>query len=252
MPLSQWSKRLFRRTPDSNTQIVPLVRERIRIPQPPERPIDIHTKDLIRKEYTKVEPWWFILHRKGIRRPQVGEDPLERRAVPKTVVRGTLPERILYNTLVEQMHMTDGIDFDFQSSQDGGRVELGGIVADFLFPIFRFIIQVQGPTHTDFLRHAKDEEQKSTLREMGYDVFEITDTDIYNEAKYENWIRNTFNLGGVGVGSGGIFNATMQTGVSGNAQAFSQINNGNEGELANEATYNSALGILAGINASLN
>ena len=53
--------------------------------------------------------------------------------MPKEQVNGTLPERILYLALIRVMHFSPNADFDFQSSQEGGRLELGGLVADFLF-----------------------------------------------------------------------------------------------------------------------
>jgi hypothetical protein len=110
-----WGKRNIRRTPDANTPIVPLVRTRIIIPQPITRPIDIHARDLIRKEYVKIDPWWSTMHRRGLKRPKVGNDPQEARAVPRSVVKGTLPERILYNGLVSMIHLVAGIDFTFQT-----------------------------------------------------------------------------------------------------------------------------------------
>jgi len=197
-----WKKYKFRRTPDARTPIVPLIRRRITIPQPAAKALDIHTKDLIKNEYVDSRAWWFTLHRRGVYRPKVGDDPLELRATPKSVLRGTLPERIVYKYLVDKMRMVAGIDFTFQSSQSGGRIELGGIVVDFLFPLIKMIIQVQGPTHDTFLRAKKDREQTDILAEMGYRVFEITDDMIYNELRFETWMRNVFNLGGTGGGTG--------------------------------------------------
>lgn len=208
-----WTKQKIRRTPAADTEIIPVVRQRIVIPQPAERPLDIHSKDLVKKEYVHDKPWWMTIHRKGVKRPELGESPLELRAVPRSMVRGTLPERIVYNALVNLLHMTPDVDFDFQSSQSGGRIELGGIVADFLFPYLRMIIQVQGPTHSGFLRSKKDQEQIDILADMGYTTFEIDDDVIYNEYRFENRLREIFNLGGVGVGSGGNYNATMATGI---------------------------------------
>jgi len=197
-----WKKYKFRRTPDAKTPIVSLVREHIKIPQPPESVLDIGAKDLIKTEYVNSREWWFTKHRRGVYRPKVGEDPLERRAIPKSVLRGTLPERIVFKFLVDKLRMVEGVDFTFQSSQSGGRIELGGIVVDFLFPEMKLIIQVQGPTHDTFLRAKKDIEQVDILTEMGYRVFEITDDMIYNEYRFDGWMRSTFNLGGVGGGTG--------------------------------------------------
>jgi len=137
----------------------------------------------------------------------VGEDPLEARAVPdKEPHKGTLPERILYLALIRIIHLVPDADFDFQSSQQGGRVELGGIVADFLFPNMRIIIRVQGPTHSGFLRTRKDEEQRGILEEMGFRVFDIDDDPtIYDVYMLEDWLRRKFGLASGRGGSGGAF-----------------------------------------------
>lgn len=176
--------------------------ERIRIPQPPDRPLQLRQKDLVKREFIKEDPHWWTLHRRGPKRERVGEDPLELRAVPKEQVRGTLPERILYLALIRVMHFAVDADFDFQSSLAGGRLELGGIVADFLFPWMRLIIRVQGPTHTEFLRMRKDEEQRAILVSMGFEVWDIEDKVIYDEYMLEDWLRRKFGLRGRGVGGG--------------------------------------------------
>lgn len=176
---------------------------RIRIPQPIKRPLVLKSRDVIRRELLKPRAEDFILHRRGLLGEKVGiEDPRERRAVPQTQVRGSLPERILYKYLVAYLHLVPDTDdgFDFQSSLDGGRAELGGIVADFLFVTRKMVINVQGPTHEGFLRMRKDEEQRGILENMGYNVYDITDEEIYNEAIFEDKIRRLFNLSG---GTGG-------------------------------------------------
>ena len=173
---------------------------RIRIPQPPDRPLRLRTRNLVRKEFVSPDDPWFTLHRRGPKRQRIGVDPLEARAVSKEQVRGTLPERILYLAFVRVLHFVPDADFDFQSSLQGGRLELGGIVADFMFEWMRIIVQVQGPTHGEFLRGRKDNEQKEILEEMGFRVLEITDTRIYNEYSLEDWLRRNFGLRGRGGG----------------------------------------------------
>jgi len=178
---------------------------RIRIPQPPDRPLRLRTRNLVRKEFVSPDEPWFVLHRRGPKRQRIGIDPLEARAVSKEQVRGTLPERILYLAFVRVLHFVPDADFDFQSSLQGGRLELGGIVADFMFEWMRIIVQVQGPTHGEFLRGRKDEEQRGTLEEMGFKVLEVTDTLIYDEYRLEDWLRRNFGLRGGRGGSGGAF-----------------------------------------------
>ena len=176
--------------------------ERIRIPQPVDRPYRLKTRNLVRNEYLKEDPWWFTLHRRGPRRVKVGEDPLEARAVKKETVKGTLPERIVYKALINVLHFQPDADFTFQSSQQGGRLELGGIVADFLFDYIKLIIRVQGPTHTRFLRQAKDEEQRMALEEMGFLVKDLWDYTIYDEYRLEDWLRRCFGLASTRGGGG--------------------------------------------------
>jgi hypothetical protein len=105
------------------------------------------------------------------------------------------------------MHFMPDADFDFQSSLQGGRLEFGGIVADFLFPEQRIIVNVQGPTHDRFWVGAKDKEQRGIFEELGYTYWEITDDDIYDEFVLEDWLRRHWNLasgrgGGTVSGSG--------------------------------------------------
>lgn len=206
----------------------PLRRTRIRIPQPVTRPLDIHRENLLKKEDLIQDPWWMTIHKRGIRRPKIGEDPLETRAVSKFKVKGTLPERILYKALTDQFHWVDGIQFNFQSSQEGGRLELGGLVADFLFFEMRMIIQVQGPTHTEYLRIRKDDEQKAILKDMGYRVFDIEEELVYNEYGFNDWLRRVFNLN-LGTGAGGIFNERISD---------------EEEETSDETLINNILGLL--------
>ena len=149
----------------------------------------------------RPEAWWFIKHRRGIRRPNVGLDPREARAVSKASVPGTLPERIVYKYLVTKRRYSPSADFDFQSSLQGGRLELGGIVADFLFRYMRIILQVQGPTHQGYLRTAKDNEQRDALEQMGYRVFDIEDKVIFNEFRFEQVMDQIFRGGLTGRGA---------------------------------------------------
>jgi len=170
------------------------VEQRIKIPQPIKRPMRFQARSLIRYELLQRDPYYYVLHRRGPDRTKVGEDPLEARAVPASLIRGTLPERIVWRFLVEYMRFVPDVDFDFQSSLQGGRIDTGGIVADFKFTYIMIVIQVQGPTHEEYLRIQKDDEQTMALKEMGYDVFPIEDTTIYNELELEDWMRRTFNL----------------------------------------------------------
>ena len=176
---------------------------KLKIPQPEERPLRLRTRDVVRWSDVNIDLEEITVHKRGIRRKKIGLDPLEMRATQG--LKGTLPERIVYAYLVEKLRMRPGADFDFQSSLEGGRLELGGIVADFLFPILRMIIQVQGSTHDTFLRSRKDEEQAGDLNRMGYTVYAIDDDIIYNEFLFEETMRRIFGLPVGRGGSGGAY-----------------------------------------------
>ena len=180
-------------------------RKKIHIAQPENRDVVLRKRDVIRWDEVNIETDWYTLHRRGVRRPKIGEDQLEARAVQREYVRGTLPERIVYKYLTDQLRFVSGIDFDFQSSLEGGRLELGGMVVDFLFRFLKIIIQVQGPTHTEFLRSKRDEEQAGDLAKQGYTVFGLEDTLIYDVYLFEEAMRRMFALpSGMG-GSGGAY-----------------------------------------------
>ena len=163
----------------------------IRVPQSPERPFKVNQRDLVRRNLLRQEPWWLVIHRRGPYRPRVGVSDLEFRAVSREEVTGTLPERIVYKYLRDVVK----ISFDFQSSLLGGRLELGGLVADFILHFQRLILNPLGPTHNAYVQQRKDEEQRMTLAEMGFTTYYIQEQDIYNEYKFEEIMRGIFSLG---------------------------------------------------------
>jgi hypothetical protein len=87
--------------------------QRIRIEQNPERPFKLLSKSVINKEKLHRSPYWWILHRRGLRRPRIGEDPLEARAIPHSLIKGTKPERIVWKWLSDHYYVPE-VDFDFQ------------------------------------------------------------------------------------------------------------------------------------------
>ncbi len=182
------------RTPNKIKIIVGQKTEkRILVPKNPFRPFIIKTGRAWRGSDIQKDPWWFVLHRRP-RRSIVGIDPLEARAIPKSQLRGTLPERIVFAYLVEKLRFVPNIDFDFQSSLDGGRLELGGIVADFLFPSLKIILQVQGEHHNKIWYARRDDEQALILERMGYKVFYLYEHEIYDEYLLEEIMRRIFGL----------------------------------------------------------
>ncbi len=169
----------------------PKVERRLKTPLVEKRPVRFQTRSLIDKDFLRPNDWKFILHRRGLAaRPWVGLDPLEERAAQG--MRGTLPERIIYKYLTDKMHFVPNVDFDFQSSLQGGRLDTGGIVADFLFRYLMVVLNPLGPTHGEYWRHRKDEEQIMALEELGYQVYMIEEGDVYDEQKLEWWMRRIF------------------------------------------------------------
>lgn len=175
--------------------------KRIVMPQIPKRPLRFQLRSILKHEViSPSSPWWLTVHRRGISQQKVGQDPLEARAVPAGLIKGYLDERILYAALVNLLHFVPGVDFQFQTSIDGGRLELGGLVADFLFPYLRIVINPLGPQHYQFRNMKKDEEQIQVLNEMGYQVYMIDQSVVYDQFELEEFLRRTF--GGLGSGGG--------------------------------------------------
>ncbi len=172
---------------------------RIRMPQSPYRPLRIRGRDAVkaRGEWQVPRPGGLVIHRRGKRTRTEGVD-LESRA--KHGLRGTLPERVFYKAL-EGRYFVANVDFDFQSSMDGGRLELGGILADFIFWHRRLVVQVQGPTHEYYLRFRKDEEQRDVLTDKGFSVLEIDDDDVLDQPTLDAWLRRNLDVSRGGVGA---------------------------------------------------
>ncbi len=185
------------------------VKRRIQMPQIPRRPLRFQIRTLLRKHLIRPSGGVTIsIHRRGIRRPKLGGDPREMRAMQG--IPGYLTERILYAALINLFHFVPGVDFLYQSSMDGGRLEMGGLVADFLFPILRVVINPLGPQHYQFRNMAKDEEQVSILAEMGYTAYLIDEHVIYDELALEEFLRRVFGWTGSQGGDAGVYPA-LQT-----------------------------------------
>jgi len=165
----------------SRLQVLPSVR----------KPLKVGEAAIVRRDLLKENSQWFTVHRRGVRRPWIGADPLEARAVSEFAVKGYLHERVVYRWLTSN-GFVPGADFDFQSSQDGGRQDIGGIVVDFLFPTMKIALGVDGPTHQALLQARKDEEQKQLLAEMGYWSIAIDIALIQNEALFNIEMNRIF------------------------------------------------------------
>ena len=194
--------------------------KRIFIPQPVERPVRLHARDVLKGEVISPPVDWFTLHLRGPHREQIGLDQLEARAVPKEKVRGTLPERIMYKYLTDVVGWPEGGLWSFQSSLDGGRMELGGLVADFMIFHLRVILNPLGPTHDTFLRQAKDEENRQTYADFGYTQFEIPEAKVYDELYFEEWMRKVL---GFATGARGSFTDDFSERLEGDPDVYETI-----------------------------
>lgn len=171
------------------------------MPGIPKRPVRFQLRSILRHDFIRgPSVWWMTVHRRGLSRRQIGVNPLEARAVPQGVIKGYLTERILYAALVNLFHFVPNVDFQYQTSQEGGRLELGGLVVDFLFPYLRIVINPLGPQHYQFRNIKKDEEQVQILAEMGYQCYLIDQEVVYDEFKLEEFLRRVF--GGMTSGGG--------------------------------------------------
>ena len=165
----------------------------VKAPQPPFRPLQLRARKMVYPPKTGDRK--LIIHRRGPLRMVVGvENPQELRAISSGLVAGTLPERIFYKAL-QQRGMREGIDFTFQSSLQGGRLFLGGMVADFILPQRSLIIRIQGRKwHTGFEQERRDDSQRDILEGMGYHVLDLYDDTIFDEWLFNEWLRRHIDV----------------------------------------------------------
>jgi hypothetical protein len=90
------------------------------------------------------------------------------------------------------MHFVPDVDFSFQSSIEGGHQLVGGIVADFVFPFLMVILNPLGPTHDQYIRIRKDEEQNLSLEALGYTVYMIPEDIIKDEIRFDEYMLRIF------------------------------------------------------------
>ncbi len=92
----------------------------------------------------------------------------------------TVPELIEFGEILMRGYVF-GADFDFQSAQLGGRAELGGLVADFLFPKLMVVIRVMGGYfHGGLIATRSDQNELMVLGQLGYSVLDLPEFDCYS------------------------------------------------------------------------
>lgn len=124
-------------------------------------------------------------------KPPAALDPLEaaRAEMQQSGVTATLPEWMVYRWLLAHGLREVG-DFVFQSSQLGGRIHLGGAVADFTLPHLvgaaGLALRVQGL----YWHYSTQDEidkgvtQKAALEAQGWTVIDLDEDDCYERLDY--------------------------------------------------------------------
>ena len=143
-------------------------------------------------------------------RPFIGPTELELRAVPESELPGSILERIVYKSIQTRLGPPNPLVWDPQPAFMGGRLELGGMVADVIvraFPGVSIIIQVQSfafhPTGMEISASMTatatdrmvDIEQKAILEGMRDPitngpivVYEVWEDVVLNADRLEDWM----------------------------------------------------------------
>lgn len=148
----------------------------------------VHDEPYDYKPITKDDG--IVVYRRGQSISMSVAQSLERRAIPIEQRYGSIWERIFFKSLRDRK-----IPFSFQHSQGGGRMQLGGLVADFLLLDRPLVIQVQGSFwHTGTAVERRDDTQNDRLRGMGYVVEELWDYTIKDIRSYHRWLRTHIDV----------------------------------------------------------
>lgn len=94
---------------------------------------------------------------------------------------GTIPEYLVYHALVRKK-----IDFEYQSSKMGGRLERGGSVLDFWIPSYNLAINIAS-VYWHYGRpeaRISDQLQREALEAQGIRIVYIDEEDVLRNASY--------------------------------------------------------------------
>ena len=98
---------------------------------------------------------------------------------------GTTPEYLVYRAL-EGLGYKEVDDFDYQSSQQGGRAERGGSVLDFYIPELNLGLNIQ----SEYWHYGRPEQvrrdqlQRESLEASGIRIVYLDENDILRNAKF--------------------------------------------------------------------
>lgn len=130
-----------------------------------------------------------VISRDPVLRPD-RQAELERRAVPKNVVNGTVHERIVYRELKRRR-----IPFDFQGTFEHGRKLVGGAVADFILRDRPLIIEVLGAVwHSGLWIQHQEAWRAEVLNAAGFTVVPLHEWTIEDEKALASWFRRYIDV----------------------------------------------------------
>lgn len=109
-------------------------------------------------------------------------------ASPDAVGKGSasILEFLVWEFLVKQKKLIEGVDFIYQYPLMGGRTQFGGFVADFYFPIRREVWNPAGlEFHWTTTRHrARDIIARAVLGSRGVKLIYLWEDDLMNRPQY--------------------------------------------------------------------
>ncbi len=145
-----------------------------------------------------------VSRRRGVVFLRNEREQLEKRAVPHGDVKGSVEERIFYKALVQRR-----LDFSFQPAVDGGRQELGGLVADFILYGFGhqrgLVVGVNGTIwHTGNAPERRDADNDARLIALGFEVTKIWDYEIWNVKSFNEWMRRFIDFAPIKRGASNV------------------------------------------------
>ena len=107
--------------------------------------------------------------------------PVLQQGLPPPDWSGSMPEWIVFRWLTDH-----AVEFEYQAPLEGGRLTIGGAVADFILPPHRLVLRVQGEYwhYGDVEKVAIDILQKERLLRDGWNVVDLRERDLQDRPNY--------------------------------------------------------------------
>lgn len=114
------------------------------------------------------------------------EDFLRRFEAWHARTNGSLPEYIVWEFLVFEKKLVEGLDFYFQHPLFGGRTEFGGFVLDFFFPARSAGWRVHGERYhlLQTEDRARDAVAETLLESRGIQVIDLWENDLLTRPEF--------------------------------------------------------------------